>query len=154
MELSTAELEQGCVKVIVPVDPSIPDGPRLEASAVVESHSPARGVASIIRMDGTLEWTGERDVVYFEVTPKGESIALRLATDDDCRVCRAPIWIGEVEIPVCCGMPMYFVGQIDDDRIQYESPAWAKKWWTDSASFFVFTCSQCRNVSAAGQQFE
>ena len=48
---------------------------------------------------------------------------------------------------------MHFVGQLDDDRICTERPADATMWWHDAASFYVFTCSQCMECKAVGQQF-
>ena len=53
----------------------------------------------------------------------------------------------------CCGMPMHFVGQIDDNDICTERPKDAILWWHDLASFYVFTCSQCLKCKAIGQQF-
>lgn len=51
-----------------------------------------------------------------------------------------------------CSRPMFFVGQIDDDRICMEPPAGAELWWHDKASFYVFTCSKCLECKAVGQQ--
>ncbi len=48
---------------------------------------------------------------------------------------------------------MHFVGQMDDNKICCEAPDGAKFWWHDAASFYVFTCDQCLDVKAVGQQF-
>jgi hypothetical protein len=48
---------------------------------------------------------------------------------------------------------MEFVGQIDDDVICTERPSDARMWWRHRASFYVFTCSQCLQCKAVGQQF-
>lgn len=78
---------------------------------------------------------------------------IRKATEDERRSFRIPLWIQGDEIPECCGRPMHFVGQLDDDRICMERPEGAKLWWHDKASFYVFTCAQCLECKAVGQQF-
>ena len=66
---------------------------------------------------------------------------------------RNPHWIQGEEIPECCGQAMFFVGQVDDHRIWTEPPEGARLWWHDLASFYVFTCSQCLECKAIGQQY-
>jgi len=62
--------------------------------------------------------------------------------------------IEEVEgVTLCCGVPMFFVGQLDDNTLFQEKPENTKIWWHDRASFYVFTCSRCLGVKAIGQQF-
>ncbi len=63
-----------------------------------------------------------------------------------------PKWIQGDDTPKCCDKEMFFVGQIDDDKISDEAPADAKYWWHDFASFYVFTCSKCLGVKVIGQQ--
>jgi len=65
---------------------------------------------------------------------------------------RMPIWVQDEEIPECCGCPMFFVDQIDDEMICTEPPPGAKLWWHDVAVFYVFTCPMCLRVKAVGQQ--
>jgi hypothetical protein len=78
---------------------------------------------------------------------------VRKATAEDRSRFRVPLWIQNGEIPDCCGRPMFFVGQIDDNVICTERPPDARVWWHDAASFYVFTCSQCLGSKAVGQQF-
>jgi len=78
---------------------------------------------------------------------------IREATIDELKLFRVPLWIQGDETPQCCGRPMQFVGQIDDDRLCTEPPENAKMWWHDVASFYVFTCSQCLECKVIGQQF-
>ena len=78
---------------------------------------------------------------------------LRKATDEERRMYRVPLWIQGDDVPECCGRPMFFVGQINDDRICMERPEGAERWWHDAASFYVFTCSHCLECKAVGQQF-
>lgn len=44
---------------------------------------------------------------------------IRQVTDDERRLYRVPLWIQGDDVPMCCDRPMFFVGQIDDDRILY-----------------------------------
>ena len=66
---------------------------------------------------------------------------------------RNPWWIQGDETPECCGQAMHFVGQLNDYQIYMEPPEGAKLWWHDLASFYVFTCSQCLDCKAIGQQY-
>ena len=36
---------------------------------------------------------------------------------------------------------------------RFDLPPGAKLWWHDAASFYVFTCSQCLECKAVGQQY-
>ena len=78
---------------------------------------------------------------------------IRKATNEEVVLFRVPVWIQGEEVPECCGRPMFFVGQIDDDNICMERPPHANLWWHDVASFYVFSCSQCLECKAVGQQF-
>jgi hypothetical protein len=99
-------------------------------------------------------WFGSFELMYCERQHDASTIkVIRKATDDERKAFRVPLWIQDEEIPECCGRAMHFVGQIDDDRICTEPPPDAKYWWHDTASFYVFTCSQCLAVKAVGQQF-
>lgn len=102
----------------------------------------------------SIKWFDNFEIVYCQRQHDTDTIkVLRKATDDERRFFRIPLWIQGDDIPECCGRPMYFVGQIDDDRICTERPAGAKYWWHDAASFYFFTCSQCLECKAVGQQF-
>jgi hypothetical protein len=101
-----------------------------------------------------ITWVENFDLMYCQRQHDLETIkVIRKATDEERKKFRVPLWIQGDDVPVCCGKPMYFVGQIDDDHICTERPPDAKLWWHDAASFYVFTCSQCLGVKAEGQQF-
>jgi hypothetical protein len=111
---------------------------------IIEFHSLPEGI----------DWFDTFELLYCQRQHDPETIkVIRKATDDEWRLFRIPLWIQENEVPKCCGQPMYFVGQLDDDRICRERPEGAKLWWHDVASFYVFTCSQCLQCNAVGQQF-
>jgi hypothetical protein len=101
-----------------------------------------------------IDWFKSFDKVLCERLPDyaDTAIAIRKATNEDCRKHRVPQWIQEPEIPQCCGKPMFFIGQFDDYTLAKEWPPDAEVWWHDYASFYVFTCSRCLNVKAIGQQ--
>jgi hypothetical protein len=139
----------------IPLDPSDSGSAFLPGKAVVLAEREGRGVAEIDELDEqAVGWLEEFDKVYFQVLGDGKTLkAVRKATDEDIKKYRVPIWIQDEEIPSCCGRPMNFVGQLDDNTLCTERPVDAKMWWHDAASFYVFTCSQCLSVQAVGQQF-
>lgn len=101
-----------------------------------------------------IEWFDEFELMYCQQQRDPAAVKpLRKATDEERKLFRIPSWIQDDEVPECCGQPMHFVGQIDDDRICTEPPPGAKLWWHDAASFYVFTCSQCLACKAVGQQY-
>ena len=101
----------------------------------------------------TVKWF-DSELMYCQIQHDETTFkVIRPATDDERKLFRVPLWIQGEETPKCCGRPMHFVGQIDDDRICTERPPDAKLWWHDLASFYVFTCSQCLECKAVGQQF-
>ena len=100
------------------------------------------------------KWFEEFDLMYCQLQHDGLSFkVIRKATDEERKKFRVPLWIQGEENPTCCGKEMFFVGQIDDDTICTEPPEGSKMWWHDQASFYVFTCSECLEVKAVGQQF-
>jgi hypothetical protein len=103
---------------------------------------------------GEIDWFESFDKVLCERLPNyaDTAIAIRKATNEDCREHRVPRWIQEPEIPRCCGKPMFFIGQFDDYTLAKEGSPDAEVWWHDYASFYIFTCSRCLNVKAIGQQ--
>lgn len=111
---------------------------------LIEFHSRPEGI----------HWFDDFDLMYCQRQHSGDTVkVIRKATDEERRLFRVPLWIQGDEVPECCGKPMFFVGQIHDDRICTEPPAGAKMWWHDRASFYVFTCPQCLECKAVGQQF-
>lgn len=101
-----------------------------------------------------INWVKNFELMYCQRQLDADTImVLRVATDEERKKYRVPLWIQGEDVPECCGKPMFFVGQIDDDTICTETPPSAKLWWHDAASFYVFTCSQCLEVKAVGQQF-
>ena len=145
------------MKALVPTSPDRLGGPfvtvdngRFEVLAsrdkalIIEFHSLPEGI----------EWFGNFEFMYCQQQHDPEIIkVIRKATDDERTLFRVPLWIQGDEAPVCCGRLMHFVGQIDDNRICTERPKDAKMWWHDFASFYVFTCSECLECKAVGQQF-
>ena len=101
-----------------------------------------------------IDWFEPYELMYCQEQHDPRIVkVIRKARDDEYRTFRVPWWIQEEEIPECCGRPMVFIGQIDDDALCAEMPDDAKLWWHDSASFYVFTCPICLEVKAVGQQF-
>jgi hypothetical protein len=145
------------MQALIPHSPARLEGPFVTAGAdrfqvlaardkavIIEFHSPTEGI----------DWFDTFELLYCQQQHDPETIkVIRKATEDERRLFRIPLWIQGEEVPECCGQPMHFVGQLDDDRICMERPEGAKLWWHDGASFYVFTCSQCLNCKAVGQQF-
>ncbi len=144
------------MQVIVPISPDQLGG----QSAVVASGfrvMAERGRAVIIEFyqkPHGIEWFGGFELLYCQRQhDPQECKVIRKASDEERKLFRIPLWIQGDEVPQCCGRPMNFVGQIDDDRLCGERPPDAKLWWHDAASFYVFTCSQCLECKAIAQQF-
>ncbi len=144
------------MKVLVPLSAEGLGGPFIEVedgfgvlaerdkAVILEFHERPHGV----------EWFSDFDWMYCQKQHARDTVkVIRKATDEECKLFRIPVWIQGEEVPKCCGQPMHFVGQIDDDRICAEPPPGAKMWWHDAASFYVFTCAQCMACKAVGQQF-
>ncbi len=112
-----------------------------------------RGVGCLTFVESELIWLDEFEHFVFQVFPDGTRKAIRKATSEDIERFRVPIWFQGEEVPICCGREMVFVGQIDDNEICKEKPDEAKLWWHDASSFYVFTCPQCLECKAVGQQF-
>jgi hypothetical protein len=141
------------VEVLFPEDEFKPDGPFVSGQAEMISLRGDAGVGSLTFVERKLSWLENFEHFVFQVLPNGQRKAIRKATDSDIKKFRVPIWIQSEEIPICCGREMVFVGQIDDDAICSEGPPDAEMWWHDAASFYVFTCPQCLECAAVGQQF-
>jgi hypothetical protein len=144
------------MRVLVPSSPDQLGGPLVTAEdgfTVLAQRDKAVIVTFHDRPQG-IEWFDEFELMYCQQQRDPAAVKpLRKATDEERKLFRIPSWIQDDEVPECCGQPMHFVGQIDDDRICTEPPPGAKLWWHDAASFYVFTCSQCLACKAVGQQY-
>jgi len=99
-------------------------------------------------------WFCNGTFLYAEVEGElGHASVKRHATEAEVKRLRAPHWIEGCDPPECCGRPMFFVGQLWDGDLWKEAPPDARLWWHDLATFLVFTCSQCCEVKAVGQQY-
>ncbi len=128
-------------------------GPCVKGSAEVLAKKDGRGLACLTFSERKLSWIEDFQHFEFEVQPSGKLKAVRTVSEAEMKHWRVPLWIQGAEVPMCCGGEMVFVGQIDDDRLCTEVPPDAKMWWHDVASFYVFTCPKCLEVTAVGQQF-
>ena len=100
-----------------------------------------------------IRWFDTYELLYCQRQHDPDTIkVIRKAAAEERKQFSVPLWIQGEQVPECCGRPMFFVGQIDDDAICMERPEDAKMWWHDKASFYVFTCSQCLESKVLGQQ--
>jgi len=145
------------MKVIIPATPENLGGPFIVAPADSYELCAEGPTALILRFHELPEgvsWFEAFAFMYAQRQHDPQSVkVMRQATNEEVKLFRVPVWIQGEEVPECCGHPMVFVGQLDDDRIRTERPPGAKLWWHDGASFYVFTCSQCLECKAVGQQF-
>jgi hypothetical protein len=141
------------VDVLFPEDLSNLDRPLVEGEAEQVSLRGDSGVGCLTFVERKLGWLDDYDYFVFQILADGRRKAIRKATAEDIKRFRVPIWIQGEAIPICCGREMVFVGQLDDNEICTERPEDAKLWWHDAASFYVFTCPQCLECKAEGQQF-
>ncbi len=145
------------MKALIPIAKDRLGGPFVTVEDDCFEVLASRDKAVIVRfrtLPEELTWPEQFELVYCQLQHDGGTIkTIRNATDDERARFRIPLWIQDDEIPLCCGEPMFFVGQIDDDHICAERPEDAKMWWHDRASFYVFTCKQCLECKAVGQQF-
>jgi hypothetical protein len=142
--------------IVVPVSPEDLGGPSITvASDLAEILAEKDGVVLIEFTTPIKEtsWFDSFDLLYCQRQHHEDLIkVIRKATEAERRAYRVPLFIQSDDVPECCGAPMFFVGQLDDDSICMERPEGAKLWWHDKASFYVFTCSKCLGVKAVGQQ--
>jgi len=145
------------LKAIVPLSPEALGGPSVTADAdffEVLAQRERVVLVEFIGLPDGVTWFDTHELMFCQVQHESGTIkVIRKATDEERKQYRVPLWIQGEEIPDCCGVPMFFVGQIDDDRLCTEPPEGAKLWWHDAASFYVFTCAQCLESKAVGQQF-
>ena len=144
------------VKAIIPISPEDLGGPSVTVDAEDFEVLAERAQVVLAQFDpipSSVRWFDTHELMYCQQQHAPDTIkVIRKATEDERKRYRVVLWIQGDEIPECCGQPMFFVGQIDDDFICTERPEGAKLWWHDQASFYVFTCSQCLECKAVGQQ--
>jgi hypothetical protein len=145
------------MKVLVPKSPDQLGGPFVtvdESRMKILAEGDKVLIVRFIQVPERIDWFKDFEfmVAQRQNDPATMKI-IRTATPEDLRLYRLPVWIQDEEQPECCGKPMRFVGQIDDNQICMERPPDAKMWWHDAASFYVFTCDQCLECKAVGQQF-
>jgi hypothetical protein len=144
------------MKALIPTSPGALAGPFVTADDDQFEVLARRDNAVLIEFSSLpqgVSWFDTYELMYCQAQHEVDTIkVVRAATDEERIVFRVPLWIQGDELPECCGRAMFFVGQIDDDRICMEAPADAKRWWHDKASFYVFTCSQCLECKVIGQQ--
>lgn len=104
--------------------------------------------------DDRVQWCESVDRLLCRFDDDGRTLlAIDIASDEQRRELRVPVFIQDLNWPSCCGRSMQFVAQIDDNEICMEPPPDAELWWHDAASFYVFTCAKCLECKAIGQQF-
>jgi hypothetical protein len=144
------------VKAIIPISPEDLGGPSVTADADEFEVFAKRQQIVLVQFDpipSEVRWFDTHELMFCQRQHDPDTIkVIRKATEDERKLYRVVLWIQGDEIPECCGRPMFFVGQIDDDLVCTERPEGAKLWWHDQASFYVFTCSQCLECKAVGQQ--
>jgi len=145
------------MKVLIPPSPDALGGPFIEAAEdrfeVLAQRDKAVIIEFYARPEG-VDWFDDFELIYCQPQHDPDVVkAIRKATEEERKQFRIPLWIQGDEVPECCGKAMHFVGQINDNKICMERPDDAKLWWHDAASFYVFTCSQCLECKAVGQQF-
>ncbi len=144
------------VKISIPISPDNLGGQAVTADADTFELLAERDKAVLIEfihLPAGVSWFDTFELMYCQRQHDLDTIkVIRKATEEERKLFRVPLWIQGDDVPACCGRPMFFVGQIDDDNICMERPKDAKMWWHDKASFYVFTCSLCLESKAVGQQ--
>ena len=144
------------MKAIIPISPEDLGGSSVTVDAEDFEVLADRAHVVLVQFDplpSEVRWFDTYELMFCQRQHAPDTIkVIRKATEDERKRYRVPLWIQGDEVPECCGQPMFFVGQIDDDFICTEPPEGAKLWWHDKASFYVFTCSQCLECKAVGQQ--
>src|SRR5436309_2663650 len=129
------------MKALIPHSPEQLGGPFVTADDDCFQVLAARDKAVIIKFHSppdVINWFDAFELLYCQRQhDPGMVKVIRRATDEERRIFRIPLWIQGDEVPECCGRPMHFVSQLDDDRICTERPEGAKLWWHDRASFYV-----------------
>jgi len=144
------------MKAIIPLSPDNLGGPAITVESdgfVVLASRDKRTLVKFHSVPVEVGWFQTHELMYCQQHGLETIKVIRQASDEERRRFRVPLWIQGEEIPGCCGQPMFFVGQIDDDSICTEKPPDSATWWHDAASFYVFTCSRCLACKAIGQQF-
>jgi hypothetical protein len=144
------------MKIIIPLDAESLGGASIEATDGFEILAEKDKVVALQFYDlsDKISWFEEFDMMYCQRQHDPNTVkVIRKVTDDEIKTLRIPLWIQGDDYPECCGKVMKFVGQINDNNICAEAPEGAKMWWHDAASFYVFTCPECLEVKAVGQQY-
>ncbi len=142
------------VAIRIPRDADKPEGPFSVGKAELLGQKDGYALARISEIDSTVvTWLEEYDKVVIQLLTNLPATVIRRRSEGDYKTFRVPLWIQSEEIPSCCGKPMFFVGQLDDNTICGERPDGVRYWWHDTASFYVFTCGECLECKAVGQQF-
>jgi hypothetical protein len=114
------------MKALIPISPDKLGGPYVtlsDDSFEVLSERERFVIAEFRDLPPEVEWFDEFENMYCQRQHDPQKIkVLRKATSEEIRKFRVPIWIQGEEIPECCGQPMFFVGQIDDDEICCKPP--------------------------------
>lgn len=127
---------------------------RLVSSINVRTVEQNRFIVKPINLADSVDWCRDFESLLCSYDVRAAAFRAHcVATEEHCKAYRVATFIQGEEVPLCCGKPMYFVGQIDDNNICTEPPLEHKHWWHDVASFYVFTCSTCLECKAVGQQF-
>jgi hypothetical protein len=117
------------MKAIIPLSAEELGGPYVEAESRVLARKEKASIVNFIDLPPEIRWFVEFEKMYAQLQHDGETLkVVRKATQEDIKRFRVPIWIQGEEIPECCGKPMIFVGQIDDDVLCTEAPTNAKYW--------------------------
>ena len=144
------------MKALIPLSEDEPGGPFISANDLQFHILAEREKVVIIEFydkPENVEWLDNFELLYCQKQHDPETVkVIRKATEEERKRFRIPLWIQGEDVPECCGQPMHFVGQINDDNLCAEPPEGAVMWWHDAASFYVFTCSKCLECKAVGQQ--
>ena len=155
-QLSTLGVTTRIVKISIPISPDNLGGQAVTADVETFEVLAERDKIVLIEfsyLPSEVSWFDTYELMYCQRQHDTDTIkVIRKATEEERKLFRVPLWIQGDYVPECCGRSMFFVGQIDDDNICMERPKDAKMWWHDKASFYVFTCSQCLESKAVGQQ--
>ena len=154
-KLATTPFGVPLIKILIPRSIDTPDAPCVIAETGFEVLARRGAILFIMftEMPSGTDWFGEFELMYCRLDKDNDTFkVIRKAEDYERKLYRIRAWIQGEEVPECCGRPMHFVGQIDDDDICKDAPDEAEVWWHDAASFYVFTCGLCLSCKAVGQQ--
>lgn len=109
------------MKALVPLSPDDLGGPAVimeDGYFQVLAHRDKIYFVEFHSFSREIGWFKHFDLMYCQLQRDGETLkVIRVARDEERRTYRIPLWIQGEEVPECCGKPMFFVGQIDDNFI-------------------------------------